>query len=383
MISDVPIGSFLSGGMDTSTIVAFMSRHAEGVKTFCMGFGEETDELDDARAVAEHFGTEHREIVITPDYVKEYPRALWHADAPMFNLYPYFLSEFVREHVKVIMSGLGGDELFGGYVSRYKAARRRAVMEAALPGPLLTLASQAAGLVERYEGILYFDKLKKYARSLASASNMTDYYLMISGAIGGRSGRLCFGPALGSREVLREEFRPFFSGGSDFMDELLHADFRRQLPDYYLTIDDSMTMAHSVESRVPLLDADLVDFAIRIPWRYKVADGGKYILRKAMEGRLPEKVLRKKKAGFSLNLYNWYRHQVAELAKQILPDGMAVRKGYCKRQLITSVLRSRPSPKLTRHYATIWTLVLFEIWHKIYIEGSDIHRPVLDMNKLI
>src|SRR5208337_200182 len=126
LVADVPVGCFLSGGLDTSAIVAFASKAVtQPLKTFCMGFGEDTDELQDAKLIAEHFGTDHHELIVDSSQgMKFYPRMIWHMEAPKYNLYPWFVCELVRKHVTVCLSGNGGDEVFGGYIARYENALR-------------------------------------------------------------------------------------------------------------------------------------------------------------------------------------------------------------------------------------------------------------------
>lgn len=388
MISDVPVAAFLSGGMDTSTIVALMAKLTEEpVQTFCMGFGEPTDEFEDARYVAEHFGTNHRELLIRPDVMEAYPKALWHTDTPMFNLYPYFISEFVSKHVKVVMSGLGGDELFGGYVSRYRPILKMENVKRHLPGLFMGAATRTASLALRFEKSLVIDRLRRYAKTLSKAGDKADFYLLVSGALTKREKSEAYGDALPSDDAdpLKNEFAPFFrKDKADFLEQVLKADFKRQLPDYYLMVDDAMTMAHSVEARVPFLDGELIEFGFRLPIQLKVRGGeGKYILRKAMSKILPHKILKKGKWGFSVDVYSWYKGEMGELAKQCLPNGVAASKGYVKRRYLERVLKQRPRPSLTRQYALLWILLLFEIWHRIYMEGNDLYRPHLSMSKLL
>ena len=148
LVADVPVGCFLSGGLDTSAIVAFASKAVtQPLKTFCMGFGEETDELQDARLIAEHFGTDHHELIVDSSQgMRLYPKMIWHMEAPKYNLYPWFVCELVRKHVTVCLSGNGGDEVFGGYVARYQKALRIQNLGHSPLSPLL----RVAGALERH-----------------------------------------------------------------------------------------------------------------------------------------------------------------------------------------------------------------------------------------
>jgi len=148
-------------------------------------------------------------------------------------------------------------------------------------------------------------------------------------------------------------------------------------------VDDRMTMANSLESRVPLLDRDLVEFSFTIPFHLKTNDpNGKYIFKKAMHGILPNEVLKREKRGFAAGIYEPYLKEGRELAKQVLPEGKLVKEGYIKKQYINKILSAVPNPKLTLHYGVIWNMLMAEIWYGIYIDGDAV-KPTLDLNKIV
>lgn len=386
MISDVPIAAFLSGGLDTSTVVALMSKGArEPIQTFTMGFGEPTDELSDARFISRQFSTDHHELIISPREIDAYPRAIWHADMPKMNLYPYFIAEHVSKHVKVVLSGMGGDELFGGYVYRYKYVKRIESLERL--GPIGCGALKVAGKAGlRIMGnSLKAHRLNNRFHVLASAGARATQYTTAAGALRDEELMSIYGDAMGEHtfEEVERVFRPYFSKDGDFVDQTMRAEFETKLPDDFLVVDDAMTMAHALEERVPLLDLELVDFAFKLPSRMKYRGPGKYILRLAVSDIVPKRALRKPKSGFSVNVFSWYSGEMGEIARQMLPNGYLVRHGYIKESLLRDVFGTKPDRSLTRYYNLIWVGTLFELWRKIYFESENMLNPTLDIEKLV
>ncbi|MBN2014537.1 MAG: asparagine synthase (glutamine-hydrolyzing) [Candidatus Altiarchaeota archaeon] len=361
MISDVPIGSFLSGGLDTSTMVALMSKFSEEpVKTFCMGFGEDTDELSDARLVAEHFGTEHYEFIITPKKgLQILEKAIWHVEMPKINLFPYYVSELAAKKAKVCISGLGGDELFAGYLRRYKAVlladRIRKLIPAVVKGNLFT----KLGFVDRGGRYNYFLALSKL-------DDWADFYLVLFGDVLDKNelDRLYLMGA--NNGDLKAEFATFFNNDLHPVDKVLLADIKTQLVDDYLVVDDAMSMANSLEIRVPFLDAELIDLSCKIPWNLKYRNGlGKYILRRAMSDILPKEIFRKKKRGFGMSSYSWFKDELREYSQQLL-ESEAI-NDYFKRDRLEKIFRNAENES-HRHHQLMLTLLSFNIWYKRFIE---------------
>lgn len=387
MISDVPIASFLSGGIDTSAVVAIMAKNAtEPIQTFTMGFGERTDELLDAKFVSEHFSTDHRDITISPREIEMYPKAIWHADMPKMNVYPFFISEFVRKYVKVVLSGMGGDELFGGYVYRYRHIKRMELLERLGP-----IGASAVGVVGRtgLRAVRNAPKLRKISnrlRVLTMVGDRASQYSMAAGAFADDELRQMYSERMGSHEFaeILETFKPYFPEGGEFIDQAMRAEFVTKLPDDFLLVDDAMTMANALEERVPLLDLELVDLSFKLPSSLKYRGSrGKHILRLAVSDLLPRRVLQKPKSGFSVNVFSWFSGEMGEIAKQVLPRGYLVREGYLKEGLVREILNARPDPSLSRYYNLTWIGLLFELWQKIYFESQDISKPVLDIERLV
>ena len=377
LVADVPLGSFLSGGLDTSTIVAYAAKISrQPLKTFCMGFGEETDELRDARLIAERFGTDHHELIVDSSQgMKLYPRMIWHMEAPKYNLYPWFVCELVRRHVKVCLSGNGGDEIFGGYFTRYNNALR---IERLAKNPLAPVLRDAGAIFERLSND---PRRRNRFRILSTLGDSVDAYLILAGVLPDSFNRRLFknGDYSGS---LREHYTQFFRN-SQFLQGLINAELRTKLVDDLLSVDDTMSMANSLELRVPLLDNRIVDLMATVPWYMKYAPGthGKLILRKAIREILPQETLRKAKWGFSVNVYSWFKGELGELVRQILPESEVLRK-YFSPSVINKLLTRKPSPQDRRYHVLLWQLLGFHFWHKIFIDAYEKASPPLEVDKL-
>jgi asparagine synthase (glutamine-hydrolysing) len=340
MISDVPVGIYLSGGLDSATMVAFASKLTkERLNTFCMGFGEQTDELVDARAISEHFGTNHHEIVVRDHLLDEFPEMIWHMDFPKRNLYPYHLARLARKYVKVVLSGLGGDEIFAGYDFRYKALADKN------PNTVQDRVNAYLGTQARD---VPPDQEEVYGRSVPEKIH----------------------------HCAREFLTPFFVGPDHFMEQTLVADFNAKMIYDFLPVDDATSMAHSVETRVPFLDNELVDLAFTIPFTLKFRDGeGKYPLRRAISAVLPKETLTKKKQGFGPNPYEVYRRELRDYSEKFLPKGRAEGLGLVNGDWVRRALGKAPSPELTADYNKIWDCLALEVFLRIYFNGDLKRSP--------
>jgi asparagine synthase (glutamine-hydrolysing) len=353
MVSDVPIGAFLSGGLDTGTVVALMSRLSGAVRTFTLGFAEPMDELADAKRVADYFGTEHHDLILNEEeLLREYPSMVWHAEVPKINLYPYFVSKLASRYVKVVLSGMGGDELFGGYIYRYKHIRRaETISRFRVDLPLRLLAKV----------VLAFNPPlpNKYRRRLFALLFVKDrarFFLLLHS------------PALIEEALV--EITPFFATKESFLEQAMHAELRTKLVDDLLLVDDAMTMAHSLEERVPLLDKRLVEYALKIPVDMKVrGDVGKIIFREAVKDLLPDFVLKKPKWGFSIDIKRWYTKSLREISKQILDKSRLAEQGLIDYNKVKNLLSQAPSRLEAYEARYLWLATLAEIWFRLYIEG--------------
>jgi asparagine synthase (glutamine-hydrolysing) len=391
LISDVPVGILLSGGIDSSSIVALATKMTDDpIRTYCMGFGHPDDELNDARLIADHFGTDHQQVVIEDHLLRDYPKMIWYADEPKRNLYPYYISELVGKDLKVVLGGLGSDELFGGYVFKYIFAqgiediRRRAANE---KGKII---SETAGLLINFQticGNITDDEHLNYLSMMKGIDDNASLYLITQTqdkVFNDEYLEKIYGDRTLSEKLIniRDFYYPLFNNSQPFIDQLMLADLREKMVNDFLFVDDRMNMAHSLESRVPFLDLELMNFSLTIPRAYKLKDpNGKYILKKAMQDILPKEVLCKKKQGFASGVYDIYLNEGREIMQQILPDGDLVTGGYIKKEYLDKVLDEIPNPKLNLHYGALWNLLTCEIWHRMFIT-TDMNRSPPPINRI-
>jgi asparagine synthase (glutamine-hydrolysing) len=370
LVSDVPLGAFLSGGIDSSTVVALMSEvTAEPVKTFSIGFADPRyDERPKARLVAEKFGTDHHELVVEPEDVDLLPRIVSHFGEPFADasaLPTYHVSRLAREHVKVALSGDGGDELFLGY-SLFRGLR---VADAAshLPKPLRSAAVAATRAIPRLPSSRWNDgaaRLRKVAGD--SLREPDDAYRRKLTAPGVAAVSAYLEPSI-ARELLAR--RPYDSVDAALaaaadgttphgaLERFVRAGFLFSLPNDMLVKVDRMSMAHSLEVRVPLLDDVLVAHVSRIPirdrfhrWRLKG------VLKDAMRGVLPEEILAGPKRGFVVPLAAWFRGDLGSYAREVL-GGSDVVSGAA-----ADALLARHRGGQGNLGSVIWSLLVFQLW---------------------
>ena len=379
LVADVPVGCFLSGGLDTSVIAAYASRALkQPLKTFCMGFGEETDEFRDARLIADRFGTDHHELMVeSSEAMKLYPRMIWHMEAPKYNLYPWFVCELVRRHVKVCLSGNGGDEIFGGYYARYENALRISNLTRNPAAPFLRLSGAML------QSIPWNIRTGNRFRVLKSLDSNVEEYLILAGMMPDAFNQKLFHDAKYSPNPIRALYTPFFKNRS-LIDGLMSAELKTKLADDLLSVDDSMSMAHSLELRVPLLDNRLVDLMSPLSWKMKYAPGthGKLLLRKTVQNLLPKESFRKPKWGFSVNVLSWYRGELGELLHQILPESDVIQR-YFSQSTIKRLLEKKPKPQNRRYEVLLWQLLGFHFWHRMFIDNPTPNAPSFESDALV
>jgi asparagine synthase (glutamine-hydrolysing) len=374
----VPVGCFLSGGLDTSSIVAYAAKaRSKPLKTFCMGFGEDTDELKDARLIAEQFGTEHYELTVDSSQgMKLYPKMIWHMEAPKYNLYPWFVCELVHKYVKVCLSGNGGDEVFGGYYARYRNALRIEKLASSLIAPVVK------GLGKMLQSIPEDAKTKNQLRAAKSLGDQTSEYLVLAGALPESEGRVLRNGQI-RPDTLKEHYAKYFAKNGSFLQGLMNAELRTKLVDDLLSVDDTMGMAHSLELRVPLLDNRIVDLMVTVPWQMKFQPGthGKLLLRKVVRDILPEASLRKPKWGFSVDVYSWHKGELGELIRQVVPES-PILKQYFRQEWISKLLKTPSSPRNRRSFILLWQLLGFHYWHRIFVESEAVDGSRLEVDTL-
>jgi asparagine synthase (glutamine-hydrolysing) len=380
LISDVPVGVSLSGGIDSSSIVAMLRRTTSGpIKTFSLGFDEPTDETADARFVARTFDTEHQEVVLHEPALAHLADAIRHTEEPKVNsLQLYLLHRFIGEHVSVVLSGLGGDELFAGYdiysyMLRTRGLRRGPVGAGvrALAPALDWAARRAAGL-GRPELDLATRKLEWLAASGDGARN----YLLLRNAWD-------FNPALLKRVYTadfldrlgvsaREDYGAYFDDQRPLESQALRAEFATKMVCDLLHNEDTMSMAHSVESRVPLLDLELVRFAARIPDDVRFAGGPKGLLKDSLAGVLPDRVLHKPKWGFTFDPVEQYQKGLGPMVREMLSPDRLRRSGIFNPEFVRAVLKAEPRKRLRWHYFLLWQMIGVETWLATFAQGQPV-----------
>jgi asparagine synthase (glutamine-hydrolysing) len=371
MVSDVPMGAFLSGGIDSSAVVAAMAEQSSApVKTFSIGFEEERfNELPQARLIAERFGTEHHELIVRPDAVEMLPKIVSQYGEPFADhsaLPCFYLARFAREHVTVALNGDGGDESFAGYqryttnlalaeLDRVPLALRRAAGGAVRRLPL---GGDPRRMRSRLGRFVMASELGLEGRYLAARSMFpdaernrlyTDEYAAM------------FGPSRAADAVLE----PWHSStASDLADQFLDIDVNSYLPDDLLVKIDIATMAYSLEGRSPLLDREFMELAASLPANLKVSRGRrKRVLRSALRGWIPDEILDGPKRGFELPVARWLRDDLREYAREILLDPSARERGWCRESEVERLLAEHAQGSHD-HGREIWTLLMLELWYR-------------------
>jgi asparagine synthase (glutamine-hydrolysing) len=379
MISDVPLGAFLSGGIDSSAIVAMMAKiSAVPIKTFSIGFEEKSySELPFSRLVAEKFKTDHNERILSADIQALVLQLAGKLDEPLgdFSNFPTFLvSRAAREKVTVALSGDGGDEIFGGY-EHYLAQKLARFVDTPLLRPLGSLARRAMRLVppsELKKGIV--NRSKRFAEGLGnSPANRHFRWMLFLTAL--QKSQL-YSPTFLKNDFLtdlpeREPFRSFFARSRNFpgINQDLYLDLKTYLVDDIMVKVDRMSMAASLETRAPLLDYKLVEFAFSLPPDWKVnGRTGKWFFKKAMAGILDDRILNRQKQGFSIPIKNWLKDELKELMLDTLSEKKISAMGYfsypCVKKMIDEHLQNREN-----HAHRLWALMQFHLWHDHFGKG--------------
>ncbi len=362
LISDVPFGAFLSGGVDSSAVVGIMSQICDRpVKTFSIGFNEdEYNELDDARYIAELFKTDHHEEVVKPDAIELVPELVRYYDEPFADsssIPTYYVSKLAREHVKVVLSGDGGDELFAGYTRYLTSQRDKAYLK--LPEFIRCNLIGTLGQImpKSVKGRNYFryiaqDELQRY---FSKISCFSDYR---------------------KRELYTNDFANSINRwipdyiddvkDKDIVTQYLYFDSKTYLPDDILVKVDKASMARSLEVRVPILDYRLIEYAATIPPDRKIKGiNQKAIFKGALSKLLPDRVFTKKKHGFGVPLDKWFRNELKDYAYDNLLSKAASERGYFQKKNIRYILDEHQLGNRDNSFH-IWALLFLELWHQQY-----------------
>jgi asparagine synthase (glutamine-hydrolysing) len=384
LIADVPVGIYLSGGIDSATITAIASRlkneQNEEVKTFSVGFNYnyEVDELHKAKAISEHFNTNHHEITVSGNISKLLPKLIWHLDMPHGDpviIPQYKLSELASKKVKVVLSGEGTDEIFAGYVQYKNFLQAQKIQHLPFKSKLAKKASityldkffdypSSIGEKGKEKLIDFLENLKKKEESytqLTSILSTTDNSLLFTGNLKDTTLKI-----------------PSFENRKPMLNQLLAFDTSRWLPNYVLYINDRMTMANSIEGRTPFLDHRLVEYSTTLPSNLKLRKGvTKFVLREGMRKILPN--VDEKKHAFFMPLDKWYKDELKWLAEELFTPAKVKERGYFNYYYIKKIWENYNTSKLL-YGKQLFTLLNFELWHRMFIDGDG---SCVELDKLL
>jgi asparagine synthase (glutamine-hydrolysing) len=376
LMSDVPLGAFLSGGIDSSAVVALMSElSGERVKTFSIGFDEKDfSEISHARRVAERFGTEHHEFVVRPNAIEVLPTLVSHYGEPYADssaIPTYYLAKMTREHVTVALNGDGGDECFAGY-ERYAAMRlgeryhklprvlRERILKPAIGAiPAAGVTRSRLGKARRFLDVVGLSSGERYLRWTSVFSDEM-------------KAELCtrqFNAETAQAKAMRL-VQPWFSGNGEIeiVDRALMADTFNYLTNDLLVKVDIATMAVSLEARSPFLDHKVMEFAASLPARFKLRGlATKYLLKNALRGLVPQENLSRSKMGFGVPIGHWFRGELKSLLKDAILSERSLGRGYFKPAAVKQLLDDHIARR--RDYShQLWTLLMLELWHREFID---------------
>ena len=377
LVSDVPVGAFLSGGIDSSLIVALMARLSDQrVKTFAIGVQEASfNELPYARILADHYHTEHYETRVGPDLIATLPEMIFYMEEPVdpFAFGVYSAARLAAQHVKVVLGGDGGDEIFAGY-DRY-LGNQLVDLYCRLPVALRKHAVEP--LIERLPDSYRYNNRVQKLRWLAAMSRHRGGRRYADSAcylrFNHQRKQSLYTESLWQQLSHRdsgEYLIQFFESdrATSPIDRMLYTDVKTRLADHLLMVGDRMTMAHRIEGRSPLVDRRVVEFVARIPDHLKVRGRRlKHIQRRVAEGLIPPSLIRRKKQGFSFPLAAWFKQDLRDTFADLLLEGNLVAAGYFRRQGIADLLTEHVSGRVDHNYR-LWLLLNFELWHRMFIQ---------------
>jgi asparagine synthase (glutamine-hydrolysing) len=374
LMADVPLGMFLSGGIDSSAIAATMATMVdEPIKTFSVAFTErEANELEYARLIAEKFATDHHEIVVTPkEFFDALPKLVWHEDEPLpfSSCVPlYFVSKLAENHVKVVLTGEGSDEILGGYGRYHKTVLNLSYgrrYEALTPKVIREIVRGSL----KYFPVKYRSKLTRTFLNLPVNieslyhDNFAIFRRHTLSQLFSQSAKEQIGelkPFAISQNYIEE------SDAQNLLDKLLFADTKTYLHDLLMK-QDRMSMAASIESRVPFLDYKLVEFTSRLPEKFKLRGRQtKWILREAMRGFIPDEIITRPKMGFPVPLGDWLRGEFAHIVEEYVLSERTMSRGIFDADFIRNLVARHNAGE--NHAPELWSLINFEIWARQFID---------------
>lgn len=381
MISDVPVGILLSGGVDSTALLNLSMKARNELSTFTIGFeGEDfADERVYARLVAEKFGTKHYETTIeAEDFINYLPNYVWHMEEPVCEppaIALYYISRLAKDHVKVLISGEGGDEAFAGY-QNYRNFLWLEYLKSN-SGPFNGIVGSFFDIIGDFSP---FRKFKKYAPLMTLP--LDSYYYSRTATPFTFFNREFKNLYLAEvRDDIEEKFskRPTDAcfekiTSKDNLSKMLYVDTKTWLPDDLLVKADKITMANSIELRVPLLDHKVLEFAASLPANFKIRGFiTKYILKKAFQDKVPEEVIKRKKTGFPVPYRRWFRNELKTYIAEILLDRKTLDRGYFKRGVIEKILSD--DSRYSDYSKEIFSLLALELWHRIFYDKESLWKP--------
>ena len=381
MLSDVPVGAFLSGGLDSSMVVAVLGRDL-GLRpqTFSIGVNEsDFDETPYARVVADRYGTRHTEDRVRADLINSLPKMIWHMDEPSDPIAAcmFQAARLAAQHVKVVLGGDGGDELFAGfdryvgnrYIDMYSLmplALRRSLM-----GPVLNRLPDTFTYKSMTQKLRWVHHLSMQSTAAEQYAEATCFFRFTHEE---KQALYSAGlwKELGHANSAQSITVPFNNAEAEgLLDRMLYTDFITRLPEHSLVLTDRMTMAHGLEARSPLLDHELVEFLARVPANIKVQNNQpKYLMRKLAKDYLPPSIIQRDKQGFMFPIAYWFRTDLFPFISSTLTNSHFVKEGWFKKESIQNLLSEHRTNRAD-HHIRLWMLLNLEIWHQLYIEGIE------------
>ena len=373
LMSDVPLGAFLSGGIDSSAVVAAMAQDSQQVETFSIGYlnAAEQNELDYAQIIARQFNTKHHEFILEPkDFFESISELLFFLEEPIVEapaIALFHISKLAREHVTVLLSGEGADEILGGYTI-YRKMQTLTRLRQVMPFMCNSFVMRGLSSLKPKESIqkrldwLGLPLEKRYRGVSCDVTSSIKKRLY--------SDQL---QEIGQQNPVGDIFQQYYDRASqrDALGKMLYVDTKTWLPDDLLTKADKMTMATSVELRVPFLDHRFVEFAASIPSELKIkGKTNKYILKRAMEGVLPNTIIHRQKRGFPVPINQWFSTDLNAQARDVLLDRKATQRGYFDAAYLTQTLHQQQQGK-ANHSRRIFSLLVLELWHRAFIDNNN------------
>jgi asparagine synthase (glutamine-hydrolysing) len=379
LLSDVPLGAFLSGGLDSSIIVGLMSRlSSQPVKTFSIGFAEDDfSEVSYARLVAKHFNTQHQEFIVKPNAMEILPKLIWHYNEPFGDssaLPSYYVARETKRFVTVALNGDGGDENFAGYL-RYRANMLAARLDFLKP----LLANRAVKKMisslphhEHQKNLLRAFKRFALAMGETPARRNIAWHCIFDQQYQSQLYSESFKKTIAATDSYQYLTAVFNGAKADnLLDQLLYTDIMTYLPEDLLVKMDIACMANSLEGRSPFLDHEFMELSASLPASFKLhGQQSKYILKKAFSAILPPEILKRGKMGFGVPIEKWFRRELKDYVRDILLSQRSLQRGYFRQEFIAQLIQQHSDGKMNHGYR-LWNLLSLELWHQVFIDRNN------------